>query len=188
LRPVGYITIGLILFFRIQNTFAEDEQTLRWVSANFLPYCSGTGSELSGFKSSGYICETLEVLQRRLGDKSGISYLPWARAQRDAQNKNNYVIAPMTRAPPRENLYRWIRKIEDIKIVSVGLIPFEKNINKLDKSTSIIANVNAPQFGFLKNLNFTNIVHTVKFDTQFRMLIQNRATLLIAGAPRTLYV
>jgi len=79
------------------------------MTEDWVPYQFKEGSELRGIA----VDLMVEMLERTgsTETRKDIQMLPWARAYRNLQVKENTVLFSMTRSSERENLFRWVGPI-----------------------------------------------------------------------------
>jgi polar amino acid transport system substrate-binding protein len=92
------------------------EQPIKVVAAEFPPLTTNAGGHPGGV--------VLEIL-REAGKKAKIplefSFLPWQRAQLEAQTRNDVLIIPFTRTSSREAHYQWVAPVLEFYTVLVTL-------------------------------------------------------------------
>jgi len=95
----------VILFFSASSIslFAEK---LVFFTEEFPPY-----NYTQDLKHQGVSVEILEAMMKKVGMKYKIISLPWARAYKRSQEKENSFIFSITRNAKRENSFKWIGSI-----------------------------------------------------------------------------
>ncbi len=76
-------------------------------------YCSSSQA------NPGFLLEIVMEMSRNMGVHPKIDFLPWKRAQYEAERTPNSVIFPLTRNETRETHYRWICKIFDVPVMFI---------------------------------------------------------------------
>ena len=117
-----FIFSTLIFLF----SFTLKASELRLISADFDPY---TYKTVDG-EGSGVMYEIVQELAKRVGQSPKIEFLPWARAQLEAQNKSDIGIIPLARVPEREEKYQWL-----IHVLSDPYVFFASKKTKFDISS-----------------------------------------------------
>ena len=120
------------LFLFIFSFTLLSASELRLISADFDPYTYKTKNG----EGAGAMYEIVQELAKRVGQSPKIEFLPWARAQIEAQNKKNIGILPLARVPEREDKYQWL-----LHILSDPYVFFASKKTKFD-----ISNVEALRF------------------------------------------
>lgn len=112
---------------------------LRVLTLDYPPLVQSVGGETQGLAT-----QVLRAAAQRAGLRLHIEVVPWARAQKDAQEQPGLLIYPVIRSAAREALYDWIapvapiqyqlfrrrtdahldppRRIEDLPLQRVGLV------------------------------------------------------------------
>jgi len=91
-------------------------QAIKVVAAEFPPLTTNAGGT-----PGGVVLEILREACNRAGIPLEFSFLPWQRAQFEAQANNNVLIIPFTRMASREALYQWVAPVLEFNTVLVTL-------------------------------------------------------------------
>lgn len=151
--------------------------TLRIVSADFDPY-----SYLEGNVKKGVMYEVVEEVARRLGQKSDIDFVPWARAQVIAKTTPFIGILPLARVPEREKDYVWLLEILHDPYVFFARKDTHFDISTIDAVRGLRVGTFAGSLAevLLKKQGFSNF-KSVTMDIQnVRMLKSGRIDVWVA--------
>lgn len=150
---------------------------LRIVSADFDPYSYQTSSG-----GSGVMHEIVQKLAEHVGQSPEIEFLPWARAQTEAQTKPFIGIMPLARVPEREEKYTWLLHILDDPYVLFAKKDSKVDISSIEAAKNLrigtfrgsLAEILLPKMGF-------NNFKSVNTDAQnARMLKADRIDAWVA--------
>src|ERR1051325_10979892 len=96
--------LGLLaLLAAILSTSGAAEPTIKVVAAEFPPLTTNAEGQ-----PGGVVLEGVREACKKAGISLEFSFLPWQRAQLEAQGRNDVLIIPFTRTPGREAQYQWI--------------------------------------------------------------------------------
>ena len=103
---------------------AQTIPTLTIMTEDWVPYQFLEGPELRGIS----VDLMVEMLERIGSDqtRNDIQLLPWARAYRVMETRENTVLFSMTRTPEREPLFRWVGPI--FQNITYLIAPKKRNI------------------------------------------------------------
>lgn len=132
----------------------------------------------------GYSIEIANMLAERVGYKLNIVSLPWARAYRLAQEKENTLIFSIARTPSRESQFNWVGSL-----CKVPLYVWSTNDHPIDKLTSedellqysFVVTNNSRIEKFLIEQEVLNIVSVSNEDQVSEMLLRGRVDFSISG-------
>lgn len=168
-KSVAFMLIAMSLAFTSQNE----------VSARNLTIITGYNppwSMASNSKHPGYYVEIIQEAQKRLGDKTKIKTLPWSRALQTVKRAKNTIIFPLLRSPHRENQYKWLLRIQPIKMVLVSYTHDKLTYEKALALKSIIVHKNAPPEYILREKGFNNLISQHDTNNNVLKLLEiNRA-------------
>lgn len=108
----------------VAKLFAEGEPKISIVTEDLYPFNYVDGDDVKG-SSTKLIKKTFNTLK---WDSADIEVMPWARAYSYALNEPNILIYSMLRIPDREELFKWVAKVGQIK-VGVVKLKSRKDIN-----------------------------------------------------------
>ncbi|WP_158046648.1 substrate-binding periplasmic protein [Skermanella pratensis] len=129
----------------------------------------------------GFLYDVVEEIKKLVKVSAPIEMMLWTDASKIAQNEANIVIFPLTRTPQRENSFRWITKMFDMKR-SFTTLPGVAPINSPEeakKIASIGVLERSSSQTFLKEYGLTN---TVEFPSN-KALVEG----LAAGKVASIY-
>lgn len=92
------------------------EPAIKIVAAEFPPLTTNAGGQ-----PGGVVLEVVAEACKRAGIALEFSFLPWQRAQLEAQGRSDVMIIPFTRTPSREAQYQWIAPVLEFHTVLVTL-------------------------------------------------------------------
>jgi polar amino acid transport system substrate-binding protein len=108
----------------------------------------------------GFLYDVVEELKKLVKVTAPIEIILWTDASKIAQNEADVLIFPLTRTPQRENSFRWITKMFDMKR-SFTTLPGSPAINSPEeakKVASIGVLERSSSQTFLKEYGLTNTV------------------------------
>ena len=109
--------LGLLaLLAAILSTSGATEPTIKVVAAEFPPLTTNAEGQ-----PGGVVLEVVREACKKAGISLEFSFLPWQRAQLEAQGRNDVLIIPFTRTPGREAQYQWIAPVLEFHTVLVTL-------------------------------------------------------------------
>jgi polar amino acid transport system substrate-binding protein len=89
---------------------SADAQPLRILTTEVPPMAFVKDGKLQGF-----CVEVVQDFQRRLGESSAITLLPWARAYHKAQTESRIMLVCPKRTAEREHKFRWVGPLLSLK-------------------------------------------------------------------------
>lgn len=101
------------------------EQSIKVVASEFPPLTTHAGGQ-----PGGVVLEVLREAGKRAKVPLEFSFLPWQRAQLEAQARNDVLIIPFTRTPSREAHYQWVAPVLEFHTVLVTLAPPPSSIEE----------------------------------------------------------
>jgi polar amino acid transport system substrate-binding protein len=131
----------------------------------------------------GKTVELIEIISQRLGEKTSVDILPWARALKLAKTQTNMGLFETIKSEERKDWFHWVGPL---KIYDIALYGREDNIT-LPLSHNIIvttlvacANRGSSYVDYLQELGFKigrNLVLTVNEDNCGKLMIQGKVDL-----------
>jgi polar amino acid transport system substrate-binding protein len=106
----------LALLASLSSPPSEAQPPITVVASEFPPLTTNAGGQ-----PGGVVLEVVHEAGKRAGIAFEFSFLPWQRAQLDAQTRNDVLIIPFTRTPSREAHYQWIAPVLEFHTVLVTL-------------------------------------------------------------------
>ena len=110
---------GLGLLAMLASTLSTSgaaESSIKVVAAEFPPLTTNAEGQ-----PGGVVLEVVREACKKAGIALEFSFLPWQRAQLEAQARNDVLIIPFTRTPGREAQYQWIAPVLEFHTVLVTL-------------------------------------------------------------------
>ena len=96
--------IILSIFFIFSVSASAKELTL--LTAEIPPY-----SMVENGVQTGISVDVVREMARRVGQNDQFRFLPWARAQNTAAQKDLFGITPLSRTPDREKKFTWVAPV-----------------------------------------------------------------------------
>ena len=115
-RPTMPFVGMLALLVLLLSASSAAGQSIKVVASEFPPLTTHAGGQ-----PGGVVLEVLREAGRRVGIPLEFSFLPWQRAQLEAQARNDVLIIPFTRTPGREAQYQWVAPVLEFHTVLVTL-------------------------------------------------------------------
>lgn len=106
----------LVLLAPSLRTSKADEPSFKVVAAEFPPLTTDAEG-----RPGGVVLEVVAEACRKAGIALEFNFLPWQRAQSEAQSRSDVLIIPFTRTPGRETQYQWIAPVLEFHTVLVTL-------------------------------------------------------------------
>lgn len=153
-------------------------EALEWVAGDLPPF-----AWMSASGPQGYAHELALALAGRLGRPQTVSYVPWARAVKLAEEGDHVGVFPLARTPDREQRFRWLIPLMTVRYSFVG---------KLAVRTMDMAELRDARVGVLrgspiiKNLQaerFSHVVDGKDYRELLRLLDLGTIQVIYAGAP-----
>jgi polar amino acid transport system substrate-binding protein len=92
------------------------EHSIKVVAAEFPPLTTNAGGQ-----PGGVVLEVVREAGKRAGVALEFSFVPWQRAQLEAEARSDVLIIPFTRTPSREANYQWVAPVLEFHTVMVTL-------------------------------------------------------------------
>jgi len=183
--PKRITFIGVMILVVLSSYLAFAEEELKQVCSNFPPFTIAEDSD-----SPGFSYEIVREIHRYSGIHFNPDFLPWGRAQKYAQQRDNYLIFSIARTKKREPKYLWICNLISIDFGFV-MAPEIAIVDSLDDAKKLknigVAN-HTPQLRMLKELGFTNITPVTDEKQNALMLMSRRIDAWYGPIPRSLYI
>jgi polar amino acid transport system substrate-binding protein len=128
-------------------------------------------------KLSGIAIDTVQEIQKRIGNKDPIKVMPWARAYQEAQSIPNVLLFSMSRSAERDPLFQWVGPINEtvygfwVRAASTVVI---KSLDDAKKLGRIGVYRDDVRDLFLTKAGFTNLDRTVDNVTNVKKAMSNR--------------
>lgn len=133
-------------------------------------------------KLTGSVVELFQELQKRVGNRSIIELVPWARGYKALQENANTILFSVTRTPEREKLFKWVGPVIRAKWYFYAKKGSGIKIQKLEdakKVTRIGTYKDDAREQFLKQNGFTNLESAPNNEPNFKKLVLNRVDLIV---------
>ncbi|MEJ6004288.1 transporter substrate-binding domain-containing protein [Paucibacter sp. AS339] len=126
----------------------------------------------------GLAVEVVQEIQRRLGQKQGIEFMPWARAFREVKGVGTVALFSMARTPEREKQFKWVGPI--VTFYSSIYAPAQngmrlRSMEDAKRATAVLVVRDWFTAEELKTLGFQNLLPVTDPGTAIRMLLAKRA-------------
>ncbi|MBL4680448.1 MAG: transporter substrate-binding domain-containing protein [Pseudomonadales bacterium] len=127
----------------------------------------------------GFSTELVKAVMNESGFNYDIKLVPWARAVRAIDTRENVIVYSMARSPDREDKYHWIGEIWPGTIVLYGLkekfTPIPKSIDEI-KHLRVGISINSVAGNYLQVNGFTQL-YSVKSTNYLKLLQRGRIDL-----------
>ncbi|MFY7864271.1 substrate-binding periplasmic protein [Roseateles sp.] len=126
----------------------------------------------------GLAVEVVQEIQRRLGRKQSIEFMPWARAFREVKGSGTVALFSMARTPDREKQFKWVGPI--VIFYSSIYAPAQngmrlRSMDDAKKASSVLVVRDWFTAEELKTLGFQNLRPVNDPVTAIKMLLAKRA-------------
>lgn len=141
----------------VLSTPAAAETLSRLMTEEFAPYqfYEGEGDEQA---LTGISINIVKAIQTRVGDTSAIEVLPWSRALKLFKRKPNSALFSTARTPDREDQFKWVGPIADIRIVFFRRKGSGVDIKSVDEARQV------GKIGVTKNVATHEALSAMGFD------------------------
>jgi len=140
MRRRSIYRVGLLaLLASFLQTSSAADPVIKVVAAEFPPLTTEAGGQ-----PGGVVLEVVREACRKAGIPLEFSFLPWQRAQLEAQTRGDVLIIPFTRTPGRESQYQWIAPVLEFHTVLVTLAPPPSSIE--EARTHVVGYVRGTSF------------------------------------------
>lgn len=161
----------------ISGLAASETPTLQVVTENWRPYNYLENGEVKGVSTK---------IVKEILDKAGFNYdihvLPWARAYKIAQTKENTLIYTIIRIDPREELFQWIGRLGKGGTTSLYRLKSRKDINPSTimeaKKHLITTNAKSMDHVWLEHHEFYHLHITPKVENAIKVFFLGRADMI----------
>jgi polar amino acid transport system substrate-binding protein len=97
------LVLGLLTLMVVRARAQADSGALEWVAGDLPPF-----SWMAPGGPQGYANDLALAMAERLGRPAKVSYFPWARAVKQAQEGDHFGVFPLARTADREAQFRWL--------------------------------------------------------------------------------
>ena len=174
------------LIFMITNVWAVEFYT-----EDFPPYNYLKNDELVGIGP-----KIVRALAKEVGEDPKITVLPWVRAYKYAQEKQNTAIFSIVRTPKRELDFQWVGPLYTVR---VGLYTTsnnkhlygndnEANLEQARKVGDVAVQMGGAGEELLTTLKFKNLNPILDADKSFLLLLRGRYDILEASDVYMAYI
>ena len=177
----GAVAFAALGFFALVQSSSLSAAPLRALTASLPPFTISA-------QERGITHDLVDEISKRSGVDIEIEYLPWKRAQSEAQKKPNTMIFAIGRTEKREPSYRWITNLTEAGTVFVSM---DRPIDSYDEARSlslISVLANTPRDRLLKAKNFTNYRTVQESKLAVRILDGGRADAWLTLDARAKYL
>lgn len=139
---------------------------------------------LNNGKPDGVAVAIVNEIRTRVGEKSQIEFVPWARGYDEVQKNANVALFATTRTEARENLFKWVGPLAEKKWILYKKKGSPIAIKTLDDAKavkSIGAYKDDAKEQFLKSKGFTNVDSASADNLNIKKLVAGRIDLWITG-------
>lgn len=151
---------------------------LEWVAGNLPPFAWDASGGPRGFAQ-----ELVEVMAQRLGRQAVVSYVPWARAVRMAEQGPHHGIFPLARTPDREARFQWLVPLMTVRY-GLYTLATESRL-EMDQLRELRIGVlrGSPIAANLRAERFKTIVEAKDYRDLLRLLREQALGGVYAGTP-----
>ncbi|MBM7623776.1 substrate-binding periplasmic protein [Sporohalobacter salinus] len=184
MKKLAVVLVGVFLFSSVMmlttgnKAFGADKLTI--ITENFPPL----NYEKNG-KPMGISVEIVKELQKRVGSKSNIKVLPWARGYKMTLQKPNTILFSTTRTKKREELFKWVGPLAEMKWIFLAKkdsnfkLDSLKDVKQVGSIGTVLEDVSEQT---LKDLGFKNYSSTSKKISNPKKLLSGRIDLWFTSA------
>ena len=135
-------------------------------------------------RPEGMAVEIVREILRRLGQRTEIEIVPWARGYDMALSQPNVALFSTTRLPQRENLFKWVGPLYTQTWGFYAKKGSGMEIDSIEEAkhvSGIGTYLNDAKELFLKKLGFKNLVSTNRNISNIRHVLDNRIDLWVSS-------
>lgn len=165
----------ILLFLFSFNTFPESSLEVVAVDEPPANFVDEEGA------SAGIAVDVLKAMQQALGETSGISFMPEARAINISRNEPNVILLSISRTPFREEHYHWIGPV----LKKNWLVYTKKgneqvsNIDTLKQLGRLGVVRGDVREEWLVNRKFNNLHSVTRHEQNLQMLLRGRTDAIV---------
>ena len=165
----------ILLFLFSFNTFPESSLEVVAVDEPPANFVDEEGA------SAGIAVDVLKAMQQALGETSGITFMPEARAMNISRNEPNVILLSISRTPFREEYYHWIGPV----LKKNWLVYTKKgneqvsNIDTLKQLRSLGVVRGDVREEWLVNRKFNNLHSVTRHEQNLQMLLRGRTDAIV---------
>lgn len=157
---------------------AARARPLQWVAGDLPPWGWRTPAG-----PRGYAQELVTAMAQRLGRTGEVSYYPWARAVRLAEQGDAVGVFPLARTPDREARFRWLIPLMAVRYVFLTAAG-DKALTLSDLRTRPVGVLRgSPIAQNLRAEGFTRITEAKDYSDLLRLLSERGIAAIYAGGP-----
>lgn len=155
---------------------AEPQAPLAWVAGNLPPFAWDAPGGARGFAH-----DLAVAMAERLGRPGSVTYVPWARAVRMAEQGPGYGVFPLARTPDREAKFQWLVPLMTVRYGFYTLAT-ESRL-ELDQLRSLRVGVlrGSPLAANLRAEHFKAIIEAKDYRDLLRLLRSRTLDAIYAG-------
>jgi hypothetical protein len=151
---------------------------LEWVAGDLPPFAWRTPGG-----AQGYAHELVQLMARQIGRVAQVSYYPWARAVRLAEQGSNVGVFPLARTPDREHRFQWLVPLMTARYVFITPATAQRLSLAQLRTLRVGVLRGSPIVRNLKAERFTTLVEGKDYKDLLRMLADASLDAVYAGAP-----
>ncbi|USH02134.1 transporter substrate-binding domain-containing protein [Grimontia kaedaensis] len=154
-------------------------QTFTVMTEDFAPFGYVENGKLTGL-SVEIVREIFAIVEH----PDDIELLPWARAFKETQRKENRILFSMSRTKAREPMFKWVGPLVEDRVSFFCRKDGKVDIQSLDDArevSSILVTRGFPETDFLQAQEFNNLHMTNSPTQSFTMLAMGRGDLAPIG-------
>ena len=177
-----FIAVAMILLS--SQTIAQGRASgqIEWLVGDLPPFAWKEAN-----KPRGYGVDLIAAMAGRMGRSVDISPVPWARAVATTREGDHYGVLPLARTPDREDQFRWLIKLTQVRYTFFAHRKQEgaAHINDIDalRTRKIGVLRGSPIINNLQAGRFTQIVTATNYNDLLRLLELGAIDAAYAGQP-----
>ncbi len=152
-------------------SICADDGPLVWAASELPPYAWKDEQGVHG-----YAVELVELMAKRIGRDTSITFFPWARTLRMTEQGRSCGVFPLLRTPERESHFRWLMSAGKTRYVFYGKpqTPLEDKAAMRKARIGVLRG--APMKKQLQDEGFTQLVEANSYRDLVRMLENDSLT------------
>lgn len=184
--PVAPRRLFILILFDFSSTACSEPSTVELFIPDAPPL-----TFTHNVNGHGIVGDIVLVAIAKAGYIADLKVLPWARAQRHVSNKQDILIAPLSRTPEREQKFTWIAPIMPMDRAFFSL---EHKVNSYEEAKNtyrlIGVGLGSAQEEILRAQGFRNeqIYQLGIGDQPAQMLLRGRIDAWFNGVPESQYI
>lgn len=151
---------------------------LEWVAGNLPPFAWDAPGGGRGFAH-----DLAVAMSQRLGRPARVTYVPWARAVRMAEQGPNYGVFPLARTPDREASFQWLAPLMTVRYGLYTLATESRLELEQLRGQRVGVMRGSPLAANLRAENFKTIIEAKDYRDLLRLLRSRALDAVYAATP-----